>query len=254
MPNVRNQLRLNPMTELKLWKQLVYFLVGLVGLTVFELIVEFAVVIFGKNVYPNIYDYQMFLQSTGTNMFLNGVSYLAIFTVFIILVGSDVNEFLKSFKGWKPYVAAAIGFSAILMFNITYNAILTGLNITVGDNANETSLNTMVTDFPFTSILIFAFIGPVVEEITYRVGLFSMLKRVHVSLAYAVTIIVFTLIHFDFTSSTMVNELLNIPFYTFAAVTFCFLYHKFGFASSVAAHVTNNFFSIFATILGIFNV
>ena len=187
-------------------------------------------------------------------MFLNGVAYMTIITIFIILVGKDVNEFLKSFKGWKPYVAAAIGFSAILVFNITYNGILSGLNITVSDNANESSLNTMVTDFPFTSLLIFAIIGPLVEEITYRVGLFSLLKRVHVILAYAVTIIVFTLIHFDFTSTTMVNELLNIPFYAFAAGTFCFLYHKFGFASSAAAHITNNVFSILATILSVFNV
>lgn len=254
MLNVQNKLRLNPMTDIKLWKQLVYFLVGLIGLVIFELILEFIIVMYGKSAYPNVYDYTMFIQSTGTDMFLNGVAYMGIFSVFVILVGNDVNEFLKSFKGWKPYVAAAIGFSSILLFNVIYSAVLDGFHIAISDNANESSLNTMVTDFPFTSLLIFAIIGPLVEEVTYRVGLFSMLKRVHVILAYAVTIVVFALIHFDFTSSTMVNELLNIPYYAFAAVTFCFLYHKFGFASSVAAHITNNVFSLLATILSVFNV
>ena len=254
MLNVQNQLSLKPMTELKVWKQLVLFLVGLIGLISVNLIVELILIVYGKSVHPNPYDYDIFIHSTSTDMLLNGVSYMAIFIVFIVLVGKDVNEFLKSFKGWKPFVAAAIGFSAIISFNVVYNAILSGFNVAVSDNANEASLNTMVTDFPFTSLLIFAIIGPLVEEITYRVGLFSLLKRVHIALAYVVTIIVFTLIHFDFTSSTMVNELLNIPFYAFAAGTFCFLYHKFGLASSAAAHITNNLFSILATILSVFDV
>ncbi len=252
MQNIRNGLRLTPTTDIKLWKQLVFFLLGFIGLTVTSLLLEVAVVLYGKSAYPNPYDYSIFISSTGVNMFMNGAAYLIVFVVFICLIQGDVEEFLKSFKGWKPYVAAAIGFSAILVFNITYNSILNILNVSISDNANESSLNTMVTDFPFTSIVIFALVGPVVEELTYRVGLFSLLKRVHISLAYIVTIIVFTLIHFDFTTSNLTNELLNIPFYAFAAGTFCFLYHRYGLASSAAAHITNNLFSVLATIISNF--
>ena len=137
------------------------------------------------------------------------------------------------------------------MFNLFYNLILSLAGVSIADNANESSLNSIVTAFPMASLLFFAFIGPVCEELTYRVGLFSLTKRVNRIFAYIVTIIVFTLIHFDFTSKTMVNELLNIPFYAFAAFVFTFLYEKFGLASSVSAHITNNLFSLLVSIFGI---
>ena len=244
--------RIEKTTDLKIWKQIVFFVIGLFGLTVISLFIQIIVQLAARRAIVSDYDYQTFMGSTTFNMIVNGSTYLIIAVIFLILMKDDTNEFFKSFKGWKPYVAAAIGFSAILTFNLFYNLILSATGAVISDNANESSLNSIVSDFPFLSLLIFALIGPIVEEFTYRVGLFSLLKRVHISLAYVVTIIVFTFIHFDFQSNNMVNELLNIPFYMFAAATFCFLYHRFGLASSISAHVTNNLLSIGTAIIASF--
>lgn len=244
--------RIEKTTDLKIWKQILFFVIGLFGLTVISLLIQITVQLAARRAIVSVYDYQTFMGSTTFDMIVNGSTYLIIAVIFLILMKDDTNEFFKSFKDWKPYVAAAIGFSAILTFNLFYNLILNATGAVISDNANESSLNSIVSDFPFLSLLIFALIGPIVEEFTYRVGLFSLLKRVHISLAYVVTIIVFTFIHFDFQSNNMVNELLNIPFYMFAAATFCFLYHRFGLASSISAHVTNNLLSIGTAIIASF--
>lgn len=244
-PSLKNVSMLKPS------RQLTLFLVGLFGLMLFSLTTQFVMDLIARGIAPTDYDYETFISSTTASMIINGLSYLVLGVTFILLIKDDSNEILKSFKGYKPYVAAAIGFASIIMFNLFYNLILSLAGVTILDNANESSLNSIVTAFPMASLLFFAFIGPVCEELTYRVGLFSLTRRVNRILAYIVTIIVFTLIHFDFTSKTIVNELLNIPFYAFAAFVFTFLYEKFGLASSVSAHITNNLFSLLVSIFGI---
>ena len=69
-------------------------------------------------------------------------------------------------------------------------------------------------------------LAPFAEEMTYRIGLFSALKRVNLILAFIVTALVFGLIHFDlsgviqgFNTGTegsrkyAINELCNLPLY-----------------------------------------
>ena len=245
-PNNKN------VTYLSILKQVLLFVIGLGGLTVVQLILQIGISSIVSLASKTAIDYQDFIKSTTYAMLLNGLSYMILFIVFLILLRKDTDELFKSFKGWRPYVYGLLGFLAILNFNLFYNIVLGAAGVSISDNANESALNSIVTDFPFLSILIFAIIGPICEELTYRVGLFSLLKRVNRWLAYGVTIVVFTLIHFDFSGANLVNELLNIPFYTFAAITFSFLYEKFGFASSMSAHITNNLFSLIATIISAF--
>lgn len=236
---------------LKPSKQVILFVTGLIGLVLLSLLLDIFIKLIAKNVAPTQYDYDVFTHSTLASMILNGSCYLILGVAFIIILKNDSDEIFKSFKGWKPFVAGLIGLSAIMAFNLTYNMILTATGVNISDNANETTLNTIVTDFPLASILMFAFIGPVCEELTYRVGLFSLARRLNRIFAYLITIIVFTLIHFDFFSSTMVNELLNIPLYAFAAFVFTFLYEKYGLAASLSSHITNNLISLMMTILSV---
>ena len=248
---MQNNPSLKNVSMLKPWKQLMLFLAGFLGLILLTYLIQFLMSLISRSVSPTDYDYEMFINSNLANMILNGSAYLILTVIFIILISDESHEIFKSFKNWQAYVAAGIGFALIISFNLIYNSILSLANVGISDNANETSLNTMVSQFPIASMLIFAFIGPACEEITYRIGLFSLTRRVNRILAYVVTIVVFTLIHFDFLSKNMVNELLNIPFYAFAAFVFTFLYDRFGLAASLSAHITNNVLSIGATILTI---
>ena len=250
MQNIK-ETNITNITNLRPRKQVLLFVIGLVGLVLIEIVLQLLISSIAKIASPSDYAYETFSNSPMSAMLLNGLSYLSLAIIFIILLKDDTSELFKSFKNWKCYVAAGIGFAAIISFNLMYNLILNAANVLVEDNANESALNSIVTSFPMLSLLIFGIVGPICEELTYRVGLYSLVRRVNTIFAFIVTMIVFTLIHFDFTSATMTNELLNIPFYAFAAFVFTFLYEKFGLAASVSAHVTNNLFSIGATILTI---
>ena len=254
MVKIEETLSLKNMTFVKPWKQIVFFSIGCLGLIGIQLIANILLILIAKQVTGGGVEYDNFIHSTTSSMILNVICYMVLAVVFIILGNPDSEEFFKSFRHWQPYVAGAVGLAAIMTFNILYGTILNIAGVNISDNANETGLNTIVTDFPFTSLFVFAIVGPICEEITYRIGLFSFFRRINVILAYAITIIGFSLIHFDFETANITNELLNLPYYAFAAFTFTFLYEKYGLAASVTAHVTNNLISILSTIAGIFRV
>ena len=238
-------------TLVPFWKQIVLFLVGFlffqVFATVFSIIVQsIALMEYGAGTFA----YYNFVYSVKSSALINFISYFVVFGVLSALLIADAHELTKSFKNWRPVVAGLIGLGAILLFNMIYNSILSITGMTLTDNANENSLNSIVSQYPILSLVVFGVVGPICEEITYRVGLFSFFNRINKILAYVLTIIVFAFIHFDFASSTIINELLNMPLYGFAAFVFCYLYDRYGFAGSLYAHVSNNVLSIATTIIG----
>ena len=133
-----------------------------------------------------------------------------------------------------------------------YNTVISSI-YQIGNNANEATVDSFIIGMPIVSFFVVVLFGPICEELTYRVGLFSLLSRVHIALGYVATALIFAFIHFDWTcfgnSEVLINELLNIPLYMFAGLTFCFLYHKWGLASSITAHVTNNLLSFILVLL-----
>lgn len=185
---------------------------------------------------------------------INFVSYGVLICALLGTINVDIPKLFKSFAKWVPYVAGLIGLIAIFGFNFIYNLTLTILKIKIVDNTNESSINAIIGMYPVLSIIIFGLVGPICEELTYRVGLFSILRRINKWLPYLLVILVFALIHFDFSAlfnfsdpdyfTKVMNELLNLPLYAFAGFTFSFLYDKFGLASSITAHTLNNLLSI----------
>jgi membrane protease YdiL (CAAX protease family) len=106
-----------------------------------------------------------------------------------------------------------------------------------------------VKNFPLISFINFVLLGPIVEELTYRLGLFSFLKQRNRWVAYIVTVGLFAIIHFNFNQDNIINELLNLPFYATAGLYFCWLYEKQGFAVATIAHITNNLISFVSILL-----
>ena len=239
------------LTLIPFWRQIIVFLVGFLFFQGFALIFSsiissLALAEYGQGTYA----YYSFIFSVKRSALINFVSYFTIFGILTGILVLDAHDLLKSFKGWRPIVAGLIGLGAILVFNMIYNSILSFLGLVIKDNANENSINSIVAQYPLLSLLVFGLIGPICEEITYRVGLFSFFSRIHKIVAYVLTIIIFAFIHFDFASTTIINELLNMPLYGFAAFVFCYLYDNYGFAGSVYAHISNNVLSIATAILG----
>lgn len=241
-------------TMLKFWKQILLFLGGWLGLKIIALAVQ--LYLYNKMA-PLFETEEMFNQYLRSAMFsidVNAGTYLIALAGLLFVVFEELPKLIKSFKGWKPYVAGLLCFLAILAFDYLYGYIIYISGIKIGSNTNQTGLNSIVLNYPVISLIVLGFVGPICEELTYRVGLFSFLKRINKWLPYLVTIIFFALIHFEFSSlfngntDLLINELLNIPYYAFAAFAFTFVYDKFGFAGSLTAHIINNVFSVVSTV------
>ena len=225
-------------------KQILFFSLGWLGFQIIATIIQLTVGT--AYVYLNQVSLQEALSKYSVSMVVNSTAYIALLVTLLLIGNRDLFKILKSFKQWQSYLAGAICFGAIIAFNIFYGTIINLLKTPVSDNANQAGLETMDAAYPIISMVIFGFVGPICEELTYRVGLFSLLKRKNRFVAYFVTIIVFALIHFNLSTNmdTLKNEVLNLPYYMFAAAAFSFTYDRFGFAGSVTGHIINNVFSL----------
>jgi membrane protease YdiL (CAAX protease family) len=133
---------------------------------------------------------------------------------------------------------------AVIGLNIFVGVIYQIFNIQTTSNNNQELINSLVFSMPVISIITFVFLGPIVEEFTYRLGLFSYIAERNKWLAYGITMIVFGFIHFDFTTTNVTNELLNMPFYLLAGLAFSYIFYKENFAVVTYAHILNNLISV----------
>ncbi|MBR4378419.1 MAG: CPBP family intramembrane metalloprotease [Bacilli bacterium] len=227
-------------------KQILFFSLGWLGFQIIATVIQ--ITIGGVYAYMHNVSLQDALYNSGNvvSILVNSTAYIALLVTLLLIGNRDLLKIVKSFGQWQSYLAGVICFASIIAFNIIYGNIINILKTPVSDNANQQGLETMDAAFPVISMVIFGFVGPICEELTYRTGLFSLLKRKNRVVAYLVTIVVFALIHFNFSANmnTLINELLNLPYYMFAAFAFSFTYDRFGFAGSVTGHIINNVFSL----------
>ena len=231
-------------------KQLITFLAGWIGFRIVATFIQMIFIFVGRATGESSAE---ILGRFETSMIINSFCYISLLIALLLIINLDVVKLLKSFKQWQSYLAGAICLISIFAFNYIYGITINVLkefgiiNIPVSDNVNEASLQSLQDVYPITCLFVFGLVGPICEELTYRVGLFSLLRRKNRAFAYWITILVFALIHFNFSTNptTLLNELLNLPYYMFAAFAFSFTYEKFGFAASVSAHIANNVISLF---------
>ena len=224
-------------------KQFIVFLVGWIGFQAFALTIEVLISLIAQ--FYGL-DPTVVLLEPKISMLVNSACYLVLLTAIILITNVDIIKLLKSFKQYQSYLAGVICLVAIIAFNNVYAMIVRLFPIPTSDNANESSIQTLTSLFPITCLVIFGIVGPICEEFTYRVGLFSLMRRRSRALAYLLTMVIFAFIHFNFSlkPATLLNEILNLPFYLFAAVAFSFTYEKFGLAGSLTAHILNNLISL----------
>ena len=250
------------------WKNIALFLIGWIGLQIVATIIqtiilfssniptgEIANFVFGDTVTKAIYDV---LSKSWVDITVNSIAYLIIAVAMSLILNKDWKTLLESFKKGSPFVAGIIGYFLIIVFNNVYNNLI-GPFYQISDNINEETLDSIIVIYPVISLIVFGLIGPLCEELTYRVGLYGLIKRKNKVLGYILTIIIFGFIHFSFqtilvfmntgNSSLLINELLNMPTYMFAAAVFIYLYDNYGLAGSLSAHVINNLISIVTQII-----
>ncbi|MCD8203861.1 MAG: CPBP family glutamic-type intramembrane protease [Coprobacillus sp.] len=236
----------NNMTMVSPVKEIFAFLIGFAGLQIFALIVEVILLM--------AYEDSDTLYTARGNMTINVAAYALVLAALFALVFKERGSFAKTFTKSETYLFGFLAFLVLILASGVYSFIISFFYTTEGNN-NQSSINTLTELYPFASIIVFGIIGPLVEEVTYRVGLFSFFRRINRWSAYLLTIIIFALIHFDFTTigggwnEELENELINLPSYLIAAGVFCFVYERRGFGASFFAHFLNNIIAVLFIIL-----
>ena len=221
--------------DIKIWRKLLLLVTGIGGIFIFSLLATLLV---------NIFSFEYDEQKIGV---INFVTYGLLFLTLLGIVNVDIIKFKNDFNKFLPYL---IGFGfgvAMIIFPIIYNLIINSFYES-SVNENESSLRNIIAIYPILSLIFFGFLGPICEELTYRVGLFGILKKPK-WLAYVIGTLVFALAHFSFSSVNIINELINLPIYIVSGFLMCLAYDKFGLAASLTAHTVNNVYSVTMVII-----
>ena len=225
--------------NIKLSKSIMLFVAGFFVLNIIALIFQY-IALGSDNWY--------FIASGNVNGAVNFAVYFMVFGIMFIILMNDSLNFFKEFKKKESWIYG-VAFGFLLMLASSAVTSLMQLFQQTGVNQNEAAIDSTTNLFPFLSILVFGIIGPICEEFTYRVGLFSLIKRYNRVLAYLITALFFGFIHFTFSPETIVNELINLPSYVVAGLLLCYFYDYKGIGASTVAHVTNNLFALIMQLL-----
>ena len=216
-----------------LWKRGVLAAIGTIGLYIVSL---FALV------------FVLFIPKSDQDAALMLIVYSLLFMAMAGFCFIDIKKFIHIFKGWKPYVFGLAFGIAMILLDMAYTNFV-NLFYSLDTGGNEESVRSVIDLYPVASIFIIGIVGPLIEELTYRIGIFGLLRRVNIVLAYVVASLIFGFMHFDFTSGNIVLEFILLPTYVLSGTIFCLAYDLFGLPCSWTAHVTNNLFSVIVHII-----
>lgn len=227
--------RFSNMLFLTDYKEFLLFIIGTVGFLLIGIFVNLGV----KN-FP--------LQENLKTTLDNFITYIIVISLLACVLSYDVKEIFNSFKNSikhrLPIILALGGLALIVGFSYAYSAILNACGVTFTDNANQTQLVDMVKSWPGFAFFFIVLFAPISEELTYRVGLFSIARKRNRYLAYALSILIFALAHFNFGDpASYVNECLNLPLYIVPAFTLTIVYEYGGASAAMYTHILNNLIS-----------
>ena len=156
-----------------------------------------------------------------------------------IVLTTRRKHFFKKYRNGLDYVYG-IGYAITIILAASAVGALLSLFHTAADNNNQTAAIEIAKSYPLLAFFVIGFLGPICEELTYRVGLYSFFRRINKYLAFAITILVFALIHFDFMADDIINELWALPSYIISGFILTLAYEHRGPACSMTAHVVYN--------------
>lgn len=243
-------------------KRLILFLIGAFGLSnIIAPVVSSFLSIFGKNLTP--------IKFAG---YANGFAYVVTFLIMLALVWEYRKDIWTQVKSGQTWLRG-IGFGLLTIIAGAAIGILTNfIAPTTSSNVNQSIIELIIPATPVLSFLWIPFLGPIVEELTYRVGLFGALKSKDRTVAFVAVSIYFGLIHFNLPTQVgtnafvallaygpsksllakqFVNELINLPSYIISGLIFSIAYDQDGIMVPIIGHSLNNLLSYIFIIIGI---
>ena len=197
-------------------------------------IIQLLIALLLKNAIPDAGRFEAVLISCTYILMLGGLFFIIFFT--------RREHFFSKYKRKIDYIYG-LAYAITLIFVGSLVGNLTSLFYQVTDNVNQSTAVDFSKNYPLLAFFVIGILGPICEELTYRVGLYSFLRRINKYLAFIITVIVFALIHFDFEAKDMINELWSIPSYLAAGIVLTLAYAHRGPACSMIAHVCYNIFA-----------
>ena len=175
-------------------------------------------------------------------MVSNYLIYGILFIVLVAFASICLPKLLKSFTKPDCLWGILVCF-AVLTFDIVWGSVSNALGATT--NENQSRINDIVEVNLPLAIVFLAMIGPMCEELAYRVGVFNFTRRVNRVFGYVVAVLVFGFIHMHDYGDP--NEWLSFPSYAFAGLAFAYAYEKWGLGASFIAHFLVNFLAILSS-------
>lgn len=218
-------------------KHLGLFLIGFLGLYIVTLVVSIILIAINDLNY----------LSTNDGLALATLlSYCALFVILILFLFKDNIKIIKKLKDYKGFQKGLVFGAILIAFSTTYNLFLASINIATSDNQVE--VTNVVLSYPLFSLIVLGILGPICEEFTYRLGLYTVIRKKYKYLAIIVTSFFFGLLHFNFLVSSvndLIRELLNLPSYILSGFILVYAYEKGGIVSSMTAHILNNVLGVY---------
>ena len=162
-----------------------------------------------------------------------------------IALSTRRDTFYNRFKRPFDYLIG-LGYSGLIVGGALVVSLIVSFFYDGANNANQSAAIEISKNYPILAAFVLCVLGPICEEMTYRVGLYSFLRRINKYLAMIVTILVFALIHFDFFADDLINELWSLPTYLICGFILTLAYERHGPACSMTAHL---FYNIFAFVM-----
>lgn len=227
----------NSVIHLDIIKHLICYLISYIGLSLIYSILFEISSLFPSFKGENFESNAIILQTVAY-----GLTLVALVAYLYNIVLKDIIKQYKQieniFKGLLYGAGLIIG--TIIIGNFCYR-IGELLGVSTDVNENEHAIREATLSQPIVTAFMTIIFAPITEEIGYRLGLFGGIHKYNRYAAYAVTAMIFALIHFNFGADNILNELLNLPSYIFAGVWLCLTYEKSGsIVTSITAHMTNN--------------
>ena len=177
------------------------------------------------------------------------IGYSVLFSLLFAVIGRDYKKYLPKFAHWLPYVVGICFGLSIMLFDELYLRFV-NLFYNTGLGGNEADIRQIIARYPVASVFIFGLIGPMCEELTYRVGVFNLIKRWNRILAYVLTGLIFGFIHMKY-DGNIATEFILLPTYIAPGVLLSFAYDLFYLPCSYTAHITNNLIVIISQVVAL---
>ena len=171
-------------------------------------------------------------------------TYLAMFAgLMAVNLFTRRDLFFSKFTNGIDYLYGLAYAITLITLGSVLNILISLIHPTAVDNANQSAAVTMSLNYPLLMFFVVGLLGPICEELTYRVGLYSFLRRINKWAAIVIVTIVFALIHFEFGADDMETELWALPSYLLSGAILTYAYEHRGPACSISAHITYNIFA-----------